>query len=154
MFQLWKTTNKQTSPSNASSVLSHLAEAAFAEDLDKVEVLEGPPLDLSVLPACRRGGRGGRGGGGGGGRRRGRGRVLGSLLVEWQRVLQAIQPCQVCGCRRRKADQTSAKTGRLSFFLSRLCCSLFITDHFLLNFQIRWSHPLLNPGMTQLQHPW
>ncbi len=60
---------------------SHLAEAAFAENLDKVEVLEAPPLNLSVLPACRGGGRGGRGGGGGGGRGGGGG-VLGSLLVE------------------------------------------------------------------------
>lgn len=58
---------------------SHLAEAAFAENLDEVEVLEAPPLHLSVLPACRGRGRGGRGGGGGGGRGGG---VLGSLLVE------------------------------------------------------------------------
>lgn len=49
-------------------MLSHLAKAAFAKNLDEVEVLEASPLDLSVLPACCGGGRGGGGGGGGGGR--------------------------------------------------------------------------------------
>lgn len=34
-----------------TSGFSHLAKAAFAENLDKVKVLEAPPLDLSVLPA-------------------------------------------------------------------------------------------------------
>lgn len=80
-------TNKQTSPSNASSELSHLAKAAFAKNLDKVKVLETPPLALSVLSGRRGVGRRGRGGGGGGGRGGG---VLGSLLVERECVLQAI----------------------------------------------------------------
>lgn len=65
--------------SNSFSNTSHLAEAAFAENLDEVKVLEAPPWDLSVLPDGRGRGRGGRRGGGGG---RIGGGVLGSLLVE------------------------------------------------------------------------
>lgn len=81
--------------SSVFNLSTHLAEAAFAENLDEVEVFEGPPLDLSVLPASRRrrgGGRGGRRGGGGGG---GGGRVLGALLVQRQGVLQPLQLGQV-----------------------------------------------------------
>lgn len=65
--------------SNSFNNTSHLAKAAFAENLDEVKVLEAPPWDLSILPDCRGRGRGGRRGGGGG---RIGGGVLGSLLVE------------------------------------------------------------------------
>lgn len=62
--------------SASSLVPPHLAKAALAENLDKTEVLEVPPLALSIFLGHRRGGRRQRGVGGGGGR------VLGSLLIE------------------------------------------------------------------------
>lgn len=39
-----------SAPPSNTPTLTHLAKAAFAENFDEAEVLEAPPLDLSVLP--------------------------------------------------------------------------------------------------------